>query len=173
MRPLRIFYAAGSRPNGALQKSLVWDKNLLMPLQDLGHDVVRFDYDLWPHYAHADLALRRSRAFVRRHQAELEAALLAQFRAAHANGPVDVFFSYFYGAFVRPEIIRTIGEVGTVTVNWFCNASYQFDLVRDIAPAYDFCLVPERLQTGRLQRSRCGGAHSLSRGGQSGGVQAL
>lgn len=146
MRQLRIFYAAGSRPNGALQQSSVWDKNLLMSLQDLGHDVVRFDYDLSPHYAHADLAFRRSRTFVGRHQAELEAALLAQFMAAHANHPVDVFFSYFYGAFVRPAVIRTIGAAGAVTVNWFCNASYQFELVRDIAPAYDYCLVPERFR---------------------------
>jgi spore maturation protein CgeB len=30
-----------------------------------------------------------------------------------------------------------------VTLNWFCNASYQFDLVSDLAPAYAFSLVPE------------------------------
>lgn len=146
MRPLRIFYAAGSRPNAALEASAVWDKNLLMSLRDLGHDVVRFDYDLWPHYAHANIALRQDRAFVRRHQAELETALLAQFRAAHASRPVDVFFSYFYSAFVRPQVIRSIGEAGTVTVNWYCNASYQFNLVREIAPAYSYCLVPERFR---------------------------
>jgi hypothetical protein len=36
--------------------------------------------------------------------------------------------------------------MGIVTVNWYCNASYQFHLVSEIAPAYSYCLVPERFR---------------------------
>ena len=43
---MRIFYAAGSRPHGALAESKVWYYNLYLPLCDLGHDVVPLDYDL-------------------------------------------------------------------------------------------------------------------------------
>jgi spore maturation protein CgeB len=31
-------------------------------------------------------------------------------------------------------------------VNWFCNGSYQIDLVREISPHYDFCMVPEKFR---------------------------
>jgi hypothetical protein len=34
--------------------------------------------------------------------------------------------------------------MGICTINWYCNASYQFELVEEIAPAYDYCLVPEK-----------------------------
>jgi spore maturation protein CgeB len=37
-------------------------------------------------------------------------------------------------------------------VNWYCNASYQFHLVEEIAPAYDFCLVPERFRLDDYRR---------------------
>jgi spore maturation protein CgeB len=43
-------------------------------------------------------------------------------------------------------------------MNWYCNASYQFDLVRDIAPAYDYCLVPEK---DRLDAYRAVGANPV------------
>jgi spore maturation protein CgeB len=36
--------------------------------------------------------------------------------------------------------------MGIITVNWYCNASYQFHLVKDIAPAFDFSLVPEKFR---------------------------
>ena len=42
--------------------------------------------------------------------------------------------------------------MGIPTVNWYCNASYQFDLVSEIAPAYDFCLVPEKFRLDDYRR---------------------
>ena len=48
--------------------------------------------------------------------------------------------------------------MGIPTVNWYCNASYQFDLVSEIAPAYDFCLVPEKF---RLDDYRRAGANPI------------
>ena len=42
---MRIFYAACNTPNPSFRSDL-WRANLLLPLIDLGHDVVEFQYDL-------------------------------------------------------------------------------------------------------------------------------
>ena len=155
---MRIFYAAGASPNRALAESQVWRANLWRALVGLGHEVVEFNYDLRPHYLHADLGRAENAVWAAEHRPALEATLLAQVRAAHAARPLDVFFSYFYSSFVSTKAIRAIADLGVTTVNWYCNASYQFDLVRDIAPAYSYCLVPERF---RLADYRAIGARPL------------
>ncbi|MGC9350197.1 MAG: CgeB family protein, partial [Anaerolineae bacterium] len=86
------------------------------------------------------------------HRPRLEGALLEQIGKAHREKPVDLFFSYFYSMNVTPETISRIRKMGIMTVNWYCNASYQFDLVRDIAPAYDYCLVPEKFRLADYER---------------------
>ena len=151
--PLRIFYTAPSTPNSrALQNSRLWYYNLYLPLVDSGHDVLPLEYDLTPHFQHADPSRLQNRAFIEKNRSRLEEALLAQIRAAHRLKPVDVFFSYFYSSFVRPEVIREIRSLGILTVNWYCNASYQFHLVEEIAPAYDYCLVPEKFRMEDYRR---------------------
>jgi hypothetical protein len=114
----------------------------------MGHDIVEFDFDLEPHYQHADPSLAGAGDFILADRPELEAALLQQVARAHEQKPLDVFFSYFYSAFARPDVIREIADMGIATVNWYCNASYQFHLVSEIAPAYSYCLVPERFRLG-------------------------
>lgn len=155
---MRIFYAAGSRPNGALSESSIWRANLYMALVSLGHHVVEFDFDLAPYCKHADLRRPEDVAFVAANQSLLETALLEQVALAHAQEPLQLLFTYFYSAFVRPETIKAIGDMGIATVNWYCNASYQFDLVSEIAPAYSYCLVPEKF---RLDDYRAVGARPI------------
>ena len=155
---MRIFYAVGSRPNGALVGSGVWRLNLFHALVELGYEVLEFDFDLEPHYQHADPSLTGADDFILAHRPELEAALLEQVVRAHERKPLDVFFSYFYSAFAQPDVIREIADMGILTVNWYCNASYQFHLVSEIAPAYSYCLVPERF---RLSDYRDVGARPL------------
>ena len=155
---MRIFYAAGRRPNNALPGSDIWRRNLYMALVDLGHDVVELDFDLTPYYRHTDLRHSVDVEFVARHQGRLETALLQQISRAHAQQPLDLFFSYFYSTFARREVIQSIADMGIVTANWYCNASYQFDLVRDIAPAYSYSLVPEAF---RLEDYRAVGARPI------------
>jgi spore maturation protein CgeB len=77
---------------------------------------------------------------------------------AHSAHPIDVLFTYFYNACVLPDVIREIRSFGIVAINWFCNASYQFHLVSEIAPAYDYCLVPEKF---RLEDYRQIGARPI------------
>jgi len=143
---MRIFYAAYNRPTGELAESNIWHYNLYLPLCDLGHEVIQFDYDLNPHFAHVRLDDPAHRQFNEINRPRLETELLRQISEAHRCQPIDIFFSYFYSSFVWPEVIHEIRQMGIVTVNWYCNASYQFNLVEDIAPAYDYCLVPEKFR---------------------------
>ncbi len=155
---MRIFYASGERPNQALPNSQVWRNNLYLSLVEMGHDVVEFDYDLNPLLRHADISKPANRDFVDVERPRAEAALLAQLAAAHAAAPIDLFFSYFYSVCARPVVIAQIRSMGIKTMNWYCNGSYQFDLVREIAPAYDWCLVPEAF---RMEDYRQAGAHPI------------
>src|SRR4051812_49594065 len=154
---MRMFYAAAASPNyWDLPTSRVWHNNLYLPLRDIGHELVTFDYDYGPHNDHLDPRVPAHKAFIDEHRPRLGRALLRQIEAAHARRPIQLLFSYFYSAYVDPDVIREIRRMGIVTVNWYCNASYQFDLVSEIAPAYDYCLVPEKF---RLDDYRRGGGN--------------
>jgi spore maturation protein CgeB len=149
---MRIFYASGTTPNSALPDSQLWRDNLLGALVDLGHDVVEFDYDLEPLLAAANVMDPANRRTVEQKRPEAARELLRQVRGAHEAVPLDLFFSYFYSSCTTPETIRAIRELGIKTVNWYCNASYQLDLVAEIAPSYDACLVPERFRLDDYRR---------------------
>jgi len=142
---MRIFYASDTTPNSAFQSNL-WRNNLYMPLVDLGHDVVEFQYDLRKTFRNVNLADPIQRAFIKKNRPKVSRELLHQIRSAHTIKPVDLFFSYFYDACILPEAIDEIKAMGIKTVNWYCNGSYQLHLVSEIAPHYDWCLVPEKFR---------------------------
>jgi len=146
---MRIFFAAADSPNAwALPASQIWRANLYAPLLDLGHDLVRFDYDYQPHNGHLDGTDPEQKRVIDTLRPRLGEELLRQVRKAHAEQPIDLLFTYFYSAYVDPAVIRDISRMGICTVNWYCNGSFQFHLVSEIAPAYDFCLVPEKFRLG-------------------------
>src|SRR5437879_3200631 len=155
---MRIFYAADSTPNPDFASNL-WRANLHDSLVALGHEVIEFRYDLAQTFRHLDSARPEQASFIARNRPLLGAELLAQIRAAHAVEPIRVFFSYFYDACVEPAVIDEIRALGIVTVNWFCNASYQLHLVSRIAPHYDWCLVPEHFRLADYRALEIGRAH--------------
>src|SRR4051812_12621162 len=122
---VRIFFA--------VPRSAWVDLNLRRSLEDMGHELVRFDFPGWPD--DADPAWRDSG------KPRTNARLLQAFKDA---GKVDLFFGYFYSSVVYPETIDLIRGSGVPTVNFSCNNVHQFDLVRDIAAHFDVCIVPER-----------------------------
>ena len=142
---MSIFYASDTTPNSAFQSNL-WRNNLYLPLVDLCHDVVEFQYDLRKTFQNLDPADPKQKAFIKKIRPKVTKELLRQIRAAHAIKPIDLFFSYFYDACVLPEAIAEIKSMGIKTVNWYCNGSYQLHLVSEIAPHYDWCLVPEKFR---------------------------
>lgn len=154
---MRIFYAVANSPNSQLRSNL-WRENLRGSLVKLGQEVADFEYDLDETFRHLDPSDPLQNEFICRNRPRLSEALLAQVRKEHGKRPIDLFFSYFYNACSEPGVIREIGSLGIVTVNWFCNASYQFHLVREIAPEYHFCLVPEKF---RLEDYRRAGANPI------------
>src|SRR5712692_2018165 len=125
---MRIFFA--------VPRSAWVDLNLRRSLEDMGHELVRFDFPGWPD--DADPAWQQSG------KPKTNQRLLDKFRTALRHGPVDLFFGYFYSSVVYPETIDVIRQSGVPTVNFSCNNVHQFDLVRDIAPRFDVCVVPER-----------------------------
>lgn len=139
---MRIFYASGNSPNAQFESSL-WRSNLFLALVDLGHGVIEFDYDLRETFRFLDTDRVGDIEFIERNRPVVTKELLRQLRAAHAIAPVDLFFSYFYDACVLPEAIDEIRAMGIRTVNWYCNGSNLMRLVKEIAPRYDWCLVPE------------------------------
>ena len=154
---MRIFYAADKSADPRLGiQSNIWRNNLYCTLIDLGHDVVEFDYDLRETIQKADKSLHRS--FVAKNRPKITRELLRQIRQAHSERPIDLFFSYFYDACVMVEGLEQIRALGIKTVNWYCNGSYQFHLVEEISPHYDWCLVPEKF---RLENYRAIGARPL------------
>lgn len=150
---MRIFYAA---PNTAhqtcLPQSTLWHANLYLPLVDLGHELVVFNYDYTQANFHLDDSVEEHRAFIKRNKPIFGEELLKQVRTAHREKSIDLFFSYFYSSYVDPDAILQIGKLGITTVNWYCNASYQFHLIQELAPAYHYCLVPEKFRMEDYRR---------------------
>jgi spore maturation protein CgeB len=142
---MRIFYASDTTPNADFQSNL-WRNNLYLPLVELGHEVVEFDYDYGETFSHLDPAVPTHAAFIKTNRPILTENLLRQVRAAHSRKPLDLFFSYFYDACVLPEAIDEIRAMGIITINWYCNGSYQLHLVSEISPHYNWCLVPEKFR---------------------------
>jgi spore maturation protein CgeB len=123
---------------------------------DLGHNVVEFDYNLQDTFRKADK--NRNKSFISKNRTRITCELLKQIKKAHEKRPIDLFFSYFSDACVLPEGIDEIRGMGITTVNWYCNGSYQFHLVEEISPHYDWCLVPEKF---RLQDYAAIGARPI------------
>ena len=127
----------------AVPRSAWVDLNLRRSLEDMGHVLVRFDFPGWPDDA--------DRSWIRHGKPRTNERLLEAVRRA---APFDLFFGYFYSSVVYPETIQHIRQSGVPTVNFSCNNVHQFDLVRDIAPYFDLCWVPE--QAAQPEFSRVG-----------------
>lgn len=142
---MRIFYASDTTPNSSFESNL-WRNNLYLPLVDLGNDVVEFDYDLRETFQNLNPHYPRQRKFIKKNRPKISSELFRQITLAHKKKPIDLFFSYFFDACILPETIDEIKTMGIKTVNWYCNGSYQLELVSQISPHYDFCLVPEKFR---------------------------
>jgi spore maturation protein CgeB len=140
---MRIFYAAPQAATTGID-SKIWRHNLYDSLVRMGNDVVEFDYDLDKSFQSIDTKIEANKAFVAIDRPRLSEELVRQVRNSHHRQTIQLFFSYLADALVLPEAIDAVRSLGIVTLNWYCNASFQFDLVREISPHFDWCLVPEK-----------------------------
>jgi spore maturation protein CgeB len=146
---MNIFYASGASANTfSIPESRVWESNLYKPLGNLGHKVVKISIDvtkhfvLFPNYKFDE----RQREQFMNYREFIEKTLFEEIKRENHKEKIDVLFTYFWDDICTPEVIREIRGLGIVTINWYCNASYQFDKIKGLAPAYDYCLVPERFR---------------------------
>jgi len=144
---LRIFVVTQKTPNElALPASSLWEANLQWPLQDLGHQLIKFDHPWLSSGYDFDPTDSEQLPIINASRPEFCESLLDAIKREHQRQPIDLFFSYFTGAHVDSATISAIKSLGIPTINWFCNASYQFHLVKEIAAAFDYCLVPEKFR---------------------------
>lgn len=158
---MRIFYAAGASPNAYhIGESTLWKSNLFDSLVDMGHEVVPFGRDVTWHfteYKNYQTSPQEREKFLE-YKSYLQRELLREITAEHRREKIDLFFSYFWSEICDPETVEAIRALGITTVNWYCNGSYQFDLVADLAPHYDWSLVPEKF---RLNDYAAAGARAI------------
>lgn len=143
---MRIFYTAEG-----------WENHFPPALAALGHQIVEFRYE-WGEIYSLDPGKPGNQNYISESRLKVSVELIRQVKEAHAEQPLDLFFSYFYDGIVLPEAIEEIKSLGIKTVNWYCNGSYQLHLVRAISPHYDWCLVPEKF---RLKEYEAMGAHPV------------
>lgn len=146
---MRIFYAAGASPNAYhISESNLWKNNLFDSLVGMGNEVVPFSKDVNWHftqYKNYQTSPHEQEKFLK-YKAELQSSLIEEIVREHKAKNIDLFFSYFWSEVCEPETIEQIKSMGIKTMNWYCNGSYQFELVAQLAPYYDWCLVPEKFR---------------------------
>jgi len=139
---MNIFLYLGSSANWeVLPQSQVWTRNLLPAFQRLASEVYFPSFDVGqqimacigqsPGVAPADARARYSDILVQ------------DVKRVHQKHGLDLFFSYMASVQVLPEAIDAIRGLGIPTVNFYCNAAHQFHQVAEIAPHFDWCMVPE------------------------------
>jgi len=150
---LRIFVVTQKTPNElALPDSSLWEANLQMPLRELGHQLISIDHPWVSKGYDCDPTDPEQKELVEKGRGEFCEQLIEKIKQEHQKQPIDLFFSYFSSAHVDKSAIQEIKSLGIPTVNWYCNASYQFHLIEEVASAFDYCLVPEKFRLEDYKR---------------------
>jgi len=130
---MRIFYAICYRRVGGS-----WvDKNFYPALIDMGHEVIRYDWDPPFHPT-------QSRRWHRKDKPEMNKILVEKVREANEKEGIDLFFSYFNDRLVYPETIEKIRDMGIPTLNFYFDDTHDFHAVENISPAFDYCWTTSR-----------------------------
>ena len=148
MKKLRIFYGFDLNLAASFNmKGLdIWTANIYNTLQNMGHDLIHFDYHLGEFFHYLEKTNIRHVEYARQNRSAVVAEFLKQIKDAHKREPIDLLFSYFYDHFMTKEAIEEVKKMGILTINYNCNASYQLDLISDISPAFDYCFTVEKFR---------------------------
>jgi len=147
---------APSANNFAIPDSRIWIDNLQRGLQELGVQVILPSFDT---HRHMEACLGNINGVDPQEARALYSSLLLDdVKIAHSNQGLDLYIGYLWSIHILPEAIRQIGKLGIPTVLFFCNAAHQFHHVEEIAPFFDYCMVPEEQA---LKKYRSVGANPL------------
>jgi len=138
----RIFCAIPrSANNYALKSSNIWYKNLVEPLIEMGHEIIMPGFDVSEQYraTYAHGSEKQQQAKV-----EYGKKLVKNIKEFQANKHIDLILTYYDSFQISPEAIDELRQTDSPVVNYSCNNVHQFDEVREIAPHFDFCIVPEQ-----------------------------
>ncbi|MDZ4839026.1 MAG: glycosyltransferase [Bacteroidota bacterium] len=131
---MKVFVATHQRGNAQVLNSKTWYNNLYLPWCDVADEVIFFTKGLDEIAA----GLANNETIV-----NIKAEIVNQVIAENKLKKIDIFFSYFDDTIADEDIIKEIKSQGIFTINWYCNASYQFERIKNICKYFDLCLVPE------------------------------
>tara|TARA_B100001123_G_C15292032_1_gene1017799 strand:- start:901 stop:2025 length:1125 start_codon:yes stop_codon:yes gene_type:complete len=151
---LRIFLAFPKRGSIFIRDTEIWLKHVIPSLEKLGHELVVLERDFGSLIAGSFADSNEESQERQRFTEELYDAVVT----AHQEKPVDLFFSYFYSRCVDHSVLSAINDLEIPTLNFSCNNVHQFFTVEEIAPKYDYCMVPER---AALEKFEAVGAHVI------------
>ena len=64
-------------------ESNIWRNNLLLPMVDLGHEVIEFDYDLRETFKNLNPAYKDQKKFIKKNRSKISEALWQQIKKTH------------------------------------------------------------------------------------------
>ncbi|HME43780.1 MAG TPA: glycosyltransferase [Syntrophorhabdales bacterium] len=131
---LRIFYVSVDRANANVPGNSIWRVNLHDSLVALGCKV--HDFGLQRYITHG----LQSVADIGR----LSSEMVATVKEIIDREGLDLVFTYLLNDWVSPDAIREIRKFGVPVANFYCNSLHQFDLIKNLAPAFDYCCAPEK-----------------------------
>jgi spore maturation protein CgeB len=135
---VRIFLAISPESTPGVKKSNTWLYSLYEPLVDIGHEVHLFRNDL------AIEKVKKNKYFGTFDKSLFSEILLKDFLKAHNKDAFDVFLSYVLDRTIDIDCIDTIKRHGVVTMNYSCNNTHQFYLIKQISPHFDYNLHSEK-----------------------------
>jgi spore maturation protein CgeB len=140
---MRIFCAVRHAKDARRFKGGLWSANFYPALRQMGHEIIESQIDLEP----TSTFMHISDDFTAEEleeRARTTEQILIELRAVHRRTPVDLFLSYFYNSHFDPSGFDELRHLGIVSINFFCNSIYQFDLVSSIAAKADFAWHAEK-----------------------------
>jgi spore maturation protein CgeB len=140
---MRIFTAVKHSTDPKFYYGGLWSANFYPALRQLGHEVVESQVDLLPASKFMDVA-RNFKQQELEIRARITEGIIDEVKQAHSKRPIDLFLSYFYNSHFDPLAFDDLDRLGIPSVNFFCNAIFQFDWVADIAPKATFSWHPEK-----------------------------
>lgn len=121
----------------------LWSANFYPALRALGHEIVESQTDLLPLSRFMDVTGGFTPQEIDA-RARITEQILREVEEAHAQGPIDVFLSYFYNAHFDPAGFDRLRSLGIPSINFYCNSIHQFANVAAIAAKADVSWHAER-----------------------------